>query len=112
MVGRQQSAGMASTREPGTLAPYGSSLFAPSQKQMEHATEFWAPSPAGSCQALPLAANFGEHTQARNHHSTTQRDPFSRAATMHARINPEKNILASQPHAERKVHAAAATVLN
>ena len=40
----------------------------------------WAPSLLSS---LPLAANSGEHTQARNHHST-KRGHFSHAAIMHA----------------------------
>jgi hypothetical protein len=47
---------------------------------MEQATQFWAPFLLPS---LSLAANSGEHTQARNHHST-KRGHFSHAAIMHA----------------------------
>ena len=51
----------------------------------------------------------GEHTQARNHHST-KRGHFCHAAIMacmHAWINPG-NILASQPRAELMVHTTPA----
>jgi len=48
MVVHQQSAGMASTREPDTIAPYGSSLFCYFSEEMEQATEFWASSLAAA----------------------------------------------------------------
>jgi len=73
---------------------------------MEHATQFWAPYLLPS---LSLVANSGEHTQARNHHST-KRGHFCHAAIMacmHAWINPG-NILASQPRAELMVHTTPA----
>ena len=77
MVGRQQSAGIASTRGPYTIARYCSFLFATFWKKLIGTGHrvlgtFPAPKPA-AC---------GEHTSASNHHST-QRDHFSGASIMH-----------------------------
>ncbi|CAD6272067.1 unnamed protein product [Miscanthus lutarioriparius] len=77
--------GWQSTLHPWTLGLYNCTLqfvpFCYFSEEMEHATQFWAPSLLPS---LSLAANSGEHTQARNHHST-KRGHFCHAA-MHGSI--------------------------